>query len=306
MEEQNLKYISNIEIKGLWGRYDVNWRLNSDVNILVGENGTGKSTILKILDYYLLICELNGLNFKTDLLSEEHTIHNKYKKLNISFDSEENNISVNVNLNTQTIYSVKSSNFKIQNFTFISTFDTPILRSDLDKKYNPELKTEIDYQLKYLIELYLNYQLDLTKKIINKKQDSKLVFAKRRYFIETINRLFEKTLKVIDEEENGISLLLSDITSIKPYDLSSGEKQLLIILLNVLCQDEKPWILMMDEPEISLDIAWQFELLSIIRTLNPHCQLIVVTHSPAIYGKGWRDKVTFIEDIIPQLKKATV
>ena len=35
------KYIERIEIKGLWGRYDVDWELKSDVNILVGENGTG-------------------------------------------------------------------------------------------------------------------------------------------------------------------------------------------------------------------------------------------------------------------------
>ena len=41
------QYIENINIKGLWGRYDVNWQLHADVNILVGENGTGKSTILE-------------------------------------------------------------------------------------------------------------------------------------------------------------------------------------------------------------------------------------------------------------------
>ncbi|MCC6460999.1 MAG: hypothetical protein IT260_11045 [Saprospiraceae bacterium] len=32
----------------LWGRDDVDWRLHPDVNILVGENGTGKSTILQL------------------------------------------------------------------------------------------------------------------------------------------------------------------------------------------------------------------------------------------------------------------
>ena len=48
MENKGIaKYIERIEIKGLWGRYDIDWQLNPDVNILVGENGTGKSTILQ-------------------------------------------------------------------------------------------------------------------------------------------------------------------------------------------------------------------------------------------------------------------
>ena len=49
MANQEAKFIERIEIKGLWNRYDVDWQLNPDVNILVGENGTGKSTILDII-----------------------------------------------------------------------------------------------------------------------------------------------------------------------------------------------------------------------------------------------------------------
>ncbi len=40
--QEAAKYIERIEIKGLWGRYDVDWKLNPDVNILVGENGDGE------------------------------------------------------------------------------------------------------------------------------------------------------------------------------------------------------------------------------------------------------------------------
>ena len=51
------KYIENINIKGLWGRYDVNWQLHADVNVLVGENGTGKSTILEAVKNLFEITE---------------------------------------------------------------------------------------------------------------------------------------------------------------------------------------------------------------------------------------------------------
>ena len=81
---------------------------------------------------------------------------------------------------------------------------------------------------------------------------------------------------------------------------------MLLILLTVLCQDEQPAILLMDEPEISLHLRWQYELINIIRTLNPNCQVIIATHSPSIYGKGWRNKVFFMDKLLEELPQQTV
>jgi predicted ATP-dependent endonuclease of OLD family len=53
MNDNQAKYIERIEIEGFWGRYDLNWGLNPDVNILVGENGTGKSSLLMLLNLIL-------------------------------------------------------------------------------------------------------------------------------------------------------------------------------------------------------------------------------------------------------------
>lgn len=64
--------------------------------------------------------------------------------------------------------------------------------------------------------------------------------------------------------------------------LSSGEKQILFILLSVLLKDDAPYILLMDEPEISLHVAWQTSLLNNIQKLNANVQVIVVTHNPLI------------------------
>jgi wyosine [tRNA(Phe)-imidazoG37] synthetase (radical SAM superfamily) len=80
--------------------------------------------------------------------------------------------------------------------------------------------------------------------------------------------------------------------------LSSGEKQVFLILLTVLLQDGKPYILLLDEPEISLHIEWQRVLIKMIRDLNENCQIIIVTHSPSIYFKGWSDKMKRITDIV--------
>jgi len=41
-----INYIKRVEILGLWDRFDIEWDLNPDVNIIAGINGIGKTTIL--------------------------------------------------------------------------------------------------------------------------------------------------------------------------------------------------------------------------------------------------------------------
>lgn len=82
-----------------------------------------------------------------------------------------------------------------------------------------------------------------------------------------------------------------------PYKLSSGEKQILAILLTVLVEDQQPYVLLMDEPEVSLHIEWQKQLIDLILELNPNVQIILTTHSPAVIMSGWMDKVTEVSDI---------
>ena len=82
-----------------------------------------------------------------------------------------------------------------------------------------------------------------------------------------------------------------------PYQLSSGEKQILAILLTVLIEDNKPYVLFMDEPEVSMHVEWQKQLIDLILQLNPNVQIILTTHSPAVIMNGWMDHVTEVSDI---------
>ena len=82
-----------------------------------------------------------------------------------------------------------------------------------------------------------------------------------------------------------------------PYQLSSGEKQMLVILLTVLVENEQPYVLFMDEPEVSLHIEWQKRLIDLCLELNPNVQIILTTHSPAVVMNGWTDRVTEVSEI---------
>ena len=84
--------------------------------------------------------------------------------------------------------------------------------------------------------------------------------------------------------------------------LSSGEKQIILILLRVFLLEEKEAFVLLDEPENSLDISWQFELINILVKLNPNAQYFITTHSPSIFGDGWGDKIIYMEDVTTPVK----
>jgi predicted ATP-dependent endonuclease of OLD family len=56
-------------------------------------------------------------------------------------------------------------------------------------------------------------------------------------------------------------------------------------------------IFIADEPELSLHVSWQAELLKALRDLNRNAQLIVATHSPEIVA-GFTNNVIDMEDIV--------
>ena len=123
-----------------------------------------------------------------------------------------------------------------------------------------------------------------------------MVSKPKTAFQDIIDDLFSETLKTIDRQSNELQFVQYGET-LSPYCLSAGEKQVLIILLTVLLQNEEHYVLLMDEPEVSLHVEWQQRLVRIIRGLNPNVQIILTTHSPAMIMDGWLDSVTEISDI---------
>ena len=73
-------------------------------------------------------------------------------------------------------------------------------------------------------------------------------------------------------------------------DLSSGEKQILILLTEALLQQGKKYIYLADEPEMSLHMNWQAIIISAITQLNNKAQIIVATHSPEI-AQDWSNMI---------------
>ena len=262
-------YIEQIEIESLWsGTKHILWNLDRKVNILSGINGVGKSTILSKVIRGLA----QGGEFPSHMLK-------------------------GVRLRVQ------PSDAKWIRYDVIRSFDRPMVSSDsLAQMEN--LKTELDWQLFVLQRKYLDYQVNVGNRIIEVLQrggsdateQAQSISQGKILFQNIIDNLFKETGKSIIRSENEIRFTqLGEVLS--PYQLSSGEKQMLVILLTVLVEDCKPYVLFMDEPEVSLHFEWQKQLIDLILQLNPNVQLILATHSPAVIMNGWMDHVTEVTDI---------
>jgi len=167
-----------------------------------------------------------------------------------------------------------------------------------------KIATELDLQLFNLQRRYLDYQVNLGNKIIQVLQSgtpdaatkAQTLSNNKQQFYDIIDSLFSETSKKIIRTENEIRFEQMGET-LTPYQLSSGEKQILMILLTVLVEDNEPYVLFMDEPEVSLHIEWQKSLIRTITKLNPNVQLILTTHSPAVIMDGWTDCITEVNEI---------
>ena len=54
---------------------------------------------------------------------------------------------------------------------------------------------------------------------------------------------------------------------------------------------------MADEPELSLHIAWQRQIIPAIRKINPNSQIIVATHSPEVASR-YKESIFDMEKLI--------
>lgn len=267
------EYIRQIEIDSLWcGRRHVVWNLDRQVNILSGINGVGKSTILNKV--------VKGLS-----AGGEFTSH-MLKGVRLKVEPE---------------------SAKWIRYDVIRSFDRPVYNVDAMTKLNASLShlaTELDIQLFFLQRKYLDYQVNVCNRMIDILQSgapdvanrAQAVSQPKRRFQDIMDSLFSETGKKIIRTENEVRFRQMG-EELMPYQLSSGEKQMLIIMLTVLVQDNKPCVLFMDEPEVSLHIEWQQQLIDLILQLNPNVQIILTTHSPAVVMNGWADRVTEVNDI---------
>lgn len=320
--------IDKFDIKGLHGRFNFKAKLDRNVNILVGNNGSYKSLLLNILSILLQSVSLQekyavdeavvtlagpqGLigyrRIKGTLADleerakDEHSVSRIVDKIKKDFGSETKmNITFGAEQYTYTLEGEKCVENDIKQklcTDFISTFD--VVDNGQDKH-----GTLLDAQLDKLQSNYSFYLSDLAKQMTDiidqegsiTKNMLDQINGRKNLMLNFVNEAFSKTGKQLIPDQGRLTFRFENGKTISSEHLSAGEKQLMIILLTVLLQDGKECVVFLDEPEISLHVSWQYELINMLTALNPSAQFIITTHSPSIFADGWGDKIMYMEDI---------
>lgn len=218
--------------------------------------------------------------------------------------NEDVNIIVGINGSGKTtllneIYKLALENLEDKNqVIYVPSIDNIAMRDK--RKTSNALTQDLEF---YMFDMktgpsMMYYRMSMIDASAEKQAEMK---ARIGDFRSVINGLFQETEKQIEIEGNKFNIVSKG--KVLPIDaLSSGEKQILLIMLRVFLLEGKESYVLLDEPENSLDISWQYKLIDTLTKLNSNAQFFITTHSPSIFGAGWGDKIIYMEDVTTPVK----
>lgn len=204
-------------------------------------------------------------------------ISEKYSKVANEFDStypyrlfnEKNGIN-------QSEYEKSMKEMK-KKFEKLKEYDISEINSNRRLEFREEFATALkiyfeDFNNKYKVYEELINKLDLYVGIIN-------------------SRLTFKRIKISREE--GIEVISDNEKKLKLSELSSGEKQEIVLFYQLIFETPNNSLLLIDEPEISLHIIWQKIFMNDLQKVVDLKKLnvIVATHSAQIINNYWDNQI---------------
>lgn len=153
-----------------------------------------------------------------------------------------------------------------------STISEPIQPSDIFE----------DESVRRILSIYVD---DTTKKLGIFDE----IYARIRLFKQILDEHFSFKNISIDPND-GIRAFDEDTKSLIPLSsLSSGEQHELVLIYELLFKVQEGSVILIDEPELSLHVAWQKTFISDIQKIQKlkNLNVIIATHSPQIINDKW-------------------
>ena len=113
-------------------------------------------------------------------------------------------------------------------------------------------------------------------------------------FIEIVNGFEFAFKKIVPCSKHGFAVknIFNELVEIDK--LSSGEKNIISIMFDLIFKTENGATILIDEPEISLHVSWQRDLIYRFEQISEcslYNQLIIATHSPEIINDDWESSI---------------
>jgi predicted ATP-binding protein involved in virulence len=271
--------LTRIKIKSLFNVYDYDIDLtNSDkttVKFLTAPNGFGKTTLLDFINSAMH--QSYDKMFLTpfqrfELFYEEAGSETIYKYLVARED--EKSVAKDTDL-VQTLS--KTLNIKLQRIN--GDEEMLIEQFSVKQMLNGACTTEgsTDNTQMFFVSRTCFYLTD-KRTLMQKKDDI---------------RVEDETLEI--DKRFGFRFVSNDeLHTILTLDqLSSGEKQMIIQVYELLFRAQSGTLVMIDEPELSLHMMWQMNYLKNLTEIASlrGFQCVVATHSPQIFNSLWSKSV---------------
>lgn len=146
------------------------------------------------------------------------------------------------------------------------------------------------------IESFLKTQ-DIVDMSLKAEEKTLAVYSEMNQFTSTLKEFIPDKSFSVSSGELKVTSTEGACEEIPIPKLSSGEKQLIILLAEALLQRGKHYVYLADEPELSLHIDWQRKILPAIKRLNQNAQIIAATHSPEVASK-YSNCIIDMKDVI--------
>lgn len=287
-EEKSMK-IEKMTIDNINGIKHLDLTFNKGLNLICGENGVGKTTILRAITHYYM--NGNDIYIKKHFDSEKGTVNiqllgeNKglYYEVTKFVPGYVERYSPEFKKSNQILYfsslreikyeqldSIPASNNVDTDVNSIS-HSTSLLLLGAEKDTKKWLANRCAFYIIGSLKPYQKQNFELCKKVFN-LIDNKLQ-------IETISETCE-----IIFEFNGNEIFFEM--------LSDGYKSCISILVGIIKEIEYRFpetnavdfdgIIMIDEIDIHLHPQWQAKLIKVLKETFPRAQIIATTHSPSV------------------------
>jgi ABC-type cobalamin/Fe3+-siderophores transport system ATPase subunit len=121
--------------------------------------------------------------------------------------------------------------------------------------------------------------------------------GKLELFLSIINGKFRRKEIRVDRE-HGLVARTSAGQKLELTSLSSGEQQEIVLAYGLLFRERPGTLILLDEPELSLHVSWQLDLIPDLLKIADVAKLefLIATHSPQIVNDRWDLTVQLSDD----------